>query len=289
VNKLKKIFYYILSFLFFELILVFLYWGTTSIKEKNYLKIKFKTQKEITELNFKSYNLNAENFAEVIQINSETLSLLYKLNAGTQSISKYMSILSPFIKSAESKGFSVINFYSQDFKNKLDCNSMKSEKSSEKDMMMMSSMITTCYKKFALEIGMHSVMYKAIFPIKLANNYYAYLELGFNPSQFEEKLKKYSGHNYLHLIYDRKLEYFNGKTNQIFKGLSYPLNSRNDFISSKDLSELMLKSGKVQNNLSLIHKNHSQSFKANGKDYIISYFPLKSIDAENIRYLVEFS
>lgn len=287
---MKKIWHYILAFVVFEVILIFLYWGTTSIKEKEYFKIKLSTQNEFNKLNFSEFNRTALNFLNIVESNSTALNLPVNLKSGSHSVSNLVSIFASSIREAHENGITTINFYTQNFKYKIDTRRGNVEKTTKAQVKVLKNMIATSFKKFALYIGEHSIIYRAVYPIKLRNDSYAFLELGFTPQSYEKKLSINPKNDFLHLVFGDKLNNCSGYRAEIFNGLYYfPGEGTNKFFKSNDLLQIIKKFRKNHLIKEIKGSSNSIDLSANGNDFILSYFPLRSITGEKIGYLFNFS
>lgn len=286
---MKKAGLYIVAFLVFELILVFLYWGTTAIKKKEYLDIKYNTQKEINELRFDSYNTTAQNFLQNVKSNSTLLNQLSSLNNGLKTVQNSIHILKPIINEAQRNGIPVIKFYSSDFKYKYNPQLKKIEHTSQKHIENLKNMTVTSFKKFAIEIEPHLIMYTAVFPIQLLNNKYLFCEMSFPPQNYEQKLNFNTRENSLHLISGSELNNYEVKCTQIFDDLYFPPEKiKNTFIKSGSLIELKKEALNDETLKKEIGKVNAVFIGTGEKDFILTFFPLKSINGVKIGYLVNF-
>ncbi len=287
---MKKAAYYIFAFIVFELILVFLYWGTISIKKKEYFKVKIKIQQNLNKLTFDVYNRAALNFITSVESNSNALNVLSNLRRGSQRNSNIVSFLKPFINEAHNNGISVINFYSSGFEYKIDCNLKKVEMSKKQELNALHNMMSTSFKKFALDVEPQSVMYKSVFPIKLKDNSYSYCELGFTPLSVEKRLSIAGKEKFMHLIYGNELDNYVEDKTEVFAGFNYLSDRKaNDFLHGKNLLQIKNIVQKDNYNKAIKGNTGSFSLSANGNDFIISFFRLKSITGKTIGYLFHFS
>ena len=286
---MKKAGFYIAAFLVFELILVFLYWGTTSIKKKEYFNIKYSMQKEINELRFDTYNTAAQNFLQSVKTNSALLNQLAGLNTGLKTVRNSIYVLRPIINEAQHNGLTIIKFYSSDFKFEYNPQLGRILKTFPKHIEKLKSMSATSFKKFAIEIDTNLIMYTAVFPIQLLNNKYLFCEMSFPTQSYEQKINISSKENTLHLISGSELNLFEEKCTQIFDELYYPPGKiKNTFIKSGSLTELKKEALNDKSLKKEIGKVNAVFVGTDNKNFILTFFPLRSINGSKIGYLVNF-